>query len=452
MSSTPQPTALLFNSRHGRHLFVTDRSRLYDLPPALPADLAEAVDQLSAGGQQAHAALHKLTGVARPRDMSAGMTEPPPVRAVSLNLAQTCNMACGYCYADEGRFGGAATSMTLDVARASVDRLITDSSPGDDLVLGFIGGEPLLSRKVLHEVTAYAVQAARGSGRRMRFSLTTNATLITPVDARLFHEQGFQVSVSLDGPQRDNDRLRLMRDGSSAYDKVRASLDILRAHGRPRHLAARVTVTPRSPALLPLLEHHFELGFDSVGFSAVLSSPDPKLAFNASDYGRFTEHMIHCGERALVELKAGRAFPFGNFETALQEIHRGSHRPYPCGAGAGYVSVGASGKVYACHRVIDERPWQMGDVHHGLDHGARSMHLQARHVDRQQPCQSCWARYLCGGGCYHEVDRRGRLGCDHIRAWLQFCLAAYAELSASRPDYFAHAFTRPQELHESGLT
>jgi len=52
------------------------------------------------------------------------------------------------------------------------------------------------------------------------------------------------------------------------------------------------------------------------------------------------------------------------------------------------------------------------------------------------PCRSCWARYLCGGGCYHEVSRRGRVACDYIRSWLDFCLRAYAELSACRPDQF----------------
>jgi uncharacterized protein len=53
-----------------------------------------------------------------------------------------------------------------------------------------------------------------------------------------------------------------------------------------------------------------------------------------------------------------------------------------------------------------------------------------------EPCRGCWARYLCGGGCYHEVERRGRIGCDYIRGWLEFCLESYAELSSMRPDYF----------------
>jgi uncharacterized protein len=146
--------------------------------------------------------------------------------------------------------------------------------------------------------------------------------------------------------------------------------------------------------------------------------------------------MISCGRHALEELVAGRACAFGNFETALAEIHRGSHRPYPCGAGAGYLSVGASGKLYACHRVVDDPAWDMGDVRGGPHAGRRVRMLLERHVDRQEPCSSCWARYLCGGGCHHEVVHRGRLACDYIRAWLDFCLGAYVELGTARPDYF----------------
>jgi uncharacterized protein len=143
--------------------------------------------------------------------------------------------------------------------------------------------------------------------------------------------------------------------------------------------------------------------------------------------------MLVCGRKALAELKAGRAFPFSNFLTAMEQIHRGSHRPYPCGAGAGYLSASAEGNLYACHRLVDDPAFAMGSVSSGSDVVARARHLTSNHVDRMQPCSTCWARYLCGGGCYHEVSRRGRPGCDFIRGWLEFCLGAYAELSMIYP-------------------
>jgi len=63
----------------------------------------------------------------------------PPLSSISLNVAQTCNMSCGYCYADLGKFGGKARMMTAAVARETVDRLIASSDPGADLLVGFMG-------------------------------------------------------------------------------------------------------------------------------------------------------------------------------------------------------------------------------------------------------------------------------------------------------------------------
>jgi len=117
--------------------------------------------------------------------------------------------------------------------------------------------------------------------------------------------------------------------------------------------------------------------------------------------------MKACGQKALEELLAGRLYAFTNFHAALQEIHKGTHRPYPCGAGAGYLSANAAGDFYACHRLIDDPQFAMGTLLDGPDEAARARHLKAAHVDNAEPCRTCWARYLCGGGCYHEVSRRG---------------------------------------------
>jgi uncharacterized protein len=422
---------LIFHSAAGAHIFLADGSRIYDID-AVTTETLDAV-----GSDAADSLLHSLgitNGSARFIDDRAPPL--PALHALSLTVAQACNMGCGYCYADEGRFGGAARMMSLATATASVDRLISESAPGSDVVLGFMGGEPLLNRTVVHAATRYAETAAAAAGRRIRFSLTTNGTLITPQDAELFAAHRFSVAVSIDGDRGGNDRQRPMHDGSGSYDLIIGGLATLERHGRPHHLSARVTVTPRTGALAPTLDHIIQLGFDSVGFAAVLTSPDPALAFSTGDFGRFLEEMIACGRIALARLLAGEVYPFSNFETALHEIHRGSHRPYPCGAGAAYLSASAEGGLYACHRLVAEPEFKMGDIKAGSDRARRSAHLERSHVDRMTPCKDCWARYLCGGGCYHEVAKRGRIGCDYIRGWLAFCLRGYAELSAARPDYF----------------
>ncbi|MDQ4117227.1 MAG: radical SAM protein [Actinomycetota bacterium] len=419
------PDLRVFHSSVGAHVFVVDGSRIYDLPQGLaPSAVVEA-----------------LRSDPGPRRIDGRPLPPPPLYALSLNVLQACNMSCGYCYADEGRFGGPARAMTADTARAAVDRLIAESAPGSDVVVGFMGGEPLLARELVHEVTGYASAAAAVAGRRARFAITTNLTTVSPADARLFAEHGFAVSVSVDGPPDRHDAVRRMRGDASAYALMAAGLDVLRRHGRPRHLGARVTVTPRTGRLLPVLDHVIGLGFDEVGFAAVLASPDRSLAIPDGEFAGLLDDVVECGERALAELSAGRRYPFGNFETAMHQLHRGSHRPYPCGGGAAYLSAGAEGDLFTCHRFVDDPAHAMGTVQDGVDDAARARHLERGHVDRMSPCRSCWARYLCGGGCYHEVSRRGRPGCDYIRGWLDFCLRAYAELSTANPGYFASSPT-----------
>ena len=71
----------------------------------------------------------------------------------------------------------------------------------------------------------------------------------------------------------------------------------------------------------------------------------------------------------------------------------------------------------------------MGSLDTGVDADLRATWLRDRHVHRQEPCRSCWARYLCGGGCHHEVVHRGRPACDYIRGWLEYCIGAYARLT-----------------------
>lgn len=414
----------LIHGEFGQQLFFVDGSRLYDIDAGHVID-RDSVSEMLAG-----------LAVRRPR-IDARPLAPPPLQTLSLNVAQACNMSCSYCYAGQGTFGGKARLMSIEVAQAAVNRLIAEARPGANLMIGFMGGEPFLNRALLHRLMPYAERTAHAAGNTVRFSLTTNATLLEPEDVDLLVRHRAQVAISIDGPKEVNDSARPLNGGGSGYDRVLRSLQLFAAAGAPRHLSARVTVTPAARNLPTILDHVLALGFESVGFSPVLVSPNRGQEFGADDFDWFLREMIACGRLAFNAILARKRFPFSNFETALQEIDRGSHRPYPCGAGAAYLSVNADGEMFACHRLVDDPSYKFGDVWRGSDYAGRERHLASKHVDKQEPCRSCWARYLCGGGCYHEVDRRGRPACDYIRGWLEFCLSSYAAVRSRAPDYFS---------------
>lgn len=423
MSTGPEANMKIIEGPFGRYLFLTDGSRIYDLPSDYPTDRT-AIALLEE--ELAPLAAQRIDGTPLPT---------PAIQTLSLIVARACNMSCSYCYADEGRFGGREGIMSFDIARTAIDRLIDEARPKSTVTIGFMGGEPFLARELIHRVIEYSVDRAVLKGKKARFSLTTNGTLLTDSDIRLLASHDVHVAISIDGPKSLNDSIRPMKNGESSHDKAAETLRRFCHLGRPRHLAARVTITPRSVSIESIVEYLIQMGFDEVGVSPVTVSSDPRDCFDHTSWERLTERMIICGERTLTAIIERRRYPFGNFETAMHELHRGSHRPYPCGAGAAYVSIDANGQYFACHRTIGDANFALGNISLGPDAAARSRLLAERHVDKQDPCRSCWARYLCGGGCYHEVDKTGRSACDHIRAWLTFCISAYVRLLKEAPGY-----------------
>lgn len=433
LSAPVHPDVHLLETSAGRHVLLVNGNRMFTVGPETHHRLDRA--RLDPDPAVLPRLLGEL-GLAAPQFVDDTPLEAPPVRALSLAVAQKCNLGCTYCYAQQGSFGGLSKNMPTDTALAAVDLLFRDAGPGERVNLSFLGGEPLMNRPVIHAATERAVALSAGGGVPVTFSITTNGTMVTADDAEFFEQHGFAVTVSLDGEQEAHDLLRPYQSGRGSFAKVLANVTPLLAAQRAMQVSARVTVTPSNLDLKATLDAFVDLGFHGVGFSPLLNSPTGKGEMAAADLEVMLERMVACGEEFERRVVAGRRYPFTNLVNSLREIHKGTHRPYPCGAGAGYLGVSADGELAACHRFVGDDNGAMGDLGRGIDPKRRLQWLSDRHVHRQQPCQGCWARYMCGGGCHHEVIERGRPACDYIRGWLHYCLGAYGRLLAERPDWF----------------
>ncbi len=420
----------LFESEGQRFLFVADGSQVFELDD-------ESVEMLedSTEIEYSRSFLGRLGIPFRERVSDAPLTSPQ-TRALSLAISQKCNLACTYCYAQEGNFGGSAKAMSPDVAFRAVEYLLSQAVVGDRVNLSFLGGEPLMARKTLRETVEFAQQQAQLRHVRVSFSITTNGTLVTPADVEFFAKHQFAVTVSIDGIGGSHDRLRPHKNGSGTFERILDNIKPLLRQRGTLQVSARVTVTPHNLNLHETLAGLIALGFHSVGFSPMLTSPTGREEMDSESLDTLLEQMITCGRMFEHRVSQGIRFPFSNMANAMMELHRGTHRPYPCGAGAGYLGVSADGELSACHRFVQDDEGAMGDLTSGIDRHKQNRWLSERHVHRQEPCRSCWAKYLCGGGCHHEVIHRGRPSCNYIRGWLHYCLGAYVRLQDRVPSYF----------------
>jgi uncharacterized protein len=404
-------------------IFLVEGSRLF----ATTSSFHEA---LAGGDDQAIARLRAIAAVPQP-----GLAPMHPRRptALSLNLAQSCNLACVYCYADQGRFGSTPRIMSEAVAFAAIDEFLAGAD-GASMTLGFIGGEPFLARDLLHACVRRAVLAAARAGIDMRFSVTTNGTLLTEADRMLLRQHHFAVTISVDGGQKLHDGQRPDRAGRGSFTAVLTAVaPLLQVPGGAR-LSARATIGRNYLRVADRVEDLACVGFRDIGVSPLRTAPDPGLILRDDDWLRFLESMIEAADIEWRRVRDGAAPRFANLWIALKEIHRGSAKPLPCGAALSYISLDAEGRYHTCHRTIGDARFALGSLATGLDDAAREAFLSTRQVDRQEPCRSCWARYLCGGGCHAEVESAGRTGCEYIRGWLEYCLACYDDVLRHRPE------------------
>jgi uncharacterized protein len=429
---------------NGGQLFVVDGSQIFDVG----REVIKHLDAAAAFGDAAVATALGDLGIYLPQLIDDKPLESPPLRALTLAVAQKCNLGCSYCYAGQGQFGGAPKNMARETARQAVELLVGSSMQGTRLNLAFLGGEPLANRAVLRDATEYAASIAKSRGAHISFSITTNGTLLTKDDAEFFERYGFAVTISLDGPRDVHNRQRPFRNGNGSFDRIIQRTRPLLEIQRKMQVSVRATVAPGNASLRETLDLFLGMNFHSVGFSPVLRSPGERDEISSKELANFLDAMVDCGLEFERRVNRGERYAFINITNALREIDRGTHRPYPCGAGAGYLGVSADGDLAACHRFVEDKDGRMGSLDLGIDHDAQRHWLTERHVHAQSPCHSCWARYLCSGGCHHEVIARGRPACDYIRGWLHFCLQVYSRLKRSRPDWFDFPASVPYESRE----
>ncbi len=378
------------------------------------------------------------------------MENPPddfPLQSLVMNLTNQCNLACAYCY----EFGedkvatpeGKPKFMDLETAKASVDFLLTQSAVRKSVHITFFGGETLMNFPLLKQVVAYATEKTVEQGRTVDFSLTTNATLLTPTIIKFLSENRIGVTVSMDGPPEMHDKLRVFANGKGSYDIIAPRVKALIENHRTRPITARVTLTNGVTDVVRIYRHlKQDMGFHEIGFAPVTTSPNRLYSINERGMDGVLEQFHILADEWLEFALRGEMHGFSNVSDTIAELIQGVNKSHPCGAGLGLVGVGPSGDISPCHRFVDSDTHSMGHISTGIDKAKQSDFLTRGNINTKYDCHSCWARPLCAGGCHHEAFvRYGDTGhanlhyCDWIRDWTETCLKIYGAVSAVNPGF-----------------
>ena len=151
---------------------------------------------------------------------NSSMDDRDYIKAICLNVIHGCNLRCKYCFADEGEYHGHKGVMDFETAKKAIDYVIKRSGPRKNIEIDLFGGEPTMIMDTLKEVIQYARDNEKKWGKTIRFTMTTNATLLTDEMMDFMDKEMGNIILSLDGRKEVNDNVRIKVDGSGSYEDI----------------------------------------------------------------------------------------------------------------------------------------------------------------------------------------------------------------------------------------
>jgi uncharacterized protein len=161
---------------------------------------------------------------------------------------ERCNFRCTYCYEDFSI--GRMNSEVREGVKRLLDRRLNGLR---SLSISWFGGEPLVARDIVEDISAHIIRAA---GKRPELSyegdVTTNGYLLDLSSVERLAELGIRsFQISLDGPQPLHDKTRVRANGKGSFDRIWGNLLAIRDADFNVNVVLRIHLTPENIHAMP---------------------------------------------------------------------------------------------------------------------------------------------------------------------------------------------------------
>ena len=324
---------------------------------------------------------------------------PTVVKALCLHIAHDCNLACRYCFAEEGEYHGRKALMSYEVGKAALDFLIAESGNRRNLEVDFFGGEPLLHFDVVKKLVAYGRDQEKLHNKNFRFTLTTNGVLLNDEIMEFANREMANVVLSIDGRKEVNDRMRPFRKGAGSYDLIVPKFQKFAESRNQEKYYVRGTFTHNNLDFSEDVLHLADLGFQQISVEPVVAKPTESYALKEEDLPKLFEEYDKLAVEMIKRRKENRGFHFFHFMIDLEGGPCVAKRLSGCGSGTEYLAVTPWGDLYPCHQFVGNEEFLMGNVTEGIKSKELQEEFKHCNVYAKEKCRNCFAKFYCSGGC-----------------------------------------------------
>lgn len=314
-----------------------------------------------------------------------------------------CNLKCIYCYANGG---DRPKYLSWDLTRKAINYVFNNIR---DTINSFVvvyhgGGEPTLNFKLIQKSYMYIKSLANKHDIDVLSHLGTNGVM-SPKYASWLGEHIDRITISIDGPPEIHNAQRPMKNGEPSFEKVVNTINTLKE--TKTKISARSTITTLNVNRMEeIVDTVVDLGISKLHFETLtfegrakklrdIRAPNPYLFVE-----KFIQAMNYAASRGAEIHYSGDRF--------------GTIVPIFCNASGHNFCITPDGFITACYEVTKPNN-NNGIFIYGLyDRNSKSFRidegkiglLRNRVVTNIPACQSCFAKWHCGGGCMARALRK----------------------------------------------
>lgn len=358
------------------------------------------------------------------------------VKALCLHIAHDCNLACRYCFAEEGEYHGRRALMSYEVGKKALDFLVKNSGNRVNLEVDFFGGEPLMNWQVVKDLVAYGRSLEEPFHKKFRFTLTTNGVLLNDDIMEFVNREMANVVLSIDGRKEVHDFMRPHRGGQGSYDEVVPKYSKLAESRNQMNYYVRGTFTHHNLDFSKDVLHLADLGFKQISVEPVVADEKEDYAIRKEDLPVIMEQYDELAKEIIKRRKEGRGFNFFHFMIDLEGGPCVAKRLSGCGSGTEYLAVSPWGDFYPCHQFVGMEQFLMGNVDDGIVNTAIRDEFKNCNVYAKEKCKDCFAKFYCSGGCaansynFHgSINDAYDIGCEMQRKRIECAIMIKAALA-----------------------
>lgn len=321
------------------------------------------------------------------------------VKALCLHIAHDCNLACKYCFAEEGEYHGRRALMSLEVGKKTLDFLVANSGSRVNLEVDFFGGEPTLNFDVVKGIVEYGRSLEEPHNKKFRFTFTTNGVLLNDEILEFANREMSNIVLSIDGRKEINDLMRPFRGGQGSYDIIVPKFKKVAESRNQTNYYVRGTFTRNNLDFAEDVKHLADLGFKQISVEPVVAKPTDDYALRDEDLQTLYDQYDRLAVELLRRKDEGEGVNFFHFNIDLTGGPCVAKRLSGCGSGTEYLAVTPWGDLYPCHQFVGDEKFLLGNVDTGVTNTDVVDEFKGCNVYAKDKCKDCFAKFYCSGGC-----------------------------------------------------